>query len=99
MNWSSFTKKPAPKTIMIGFVLVILCACNGAIPIMTYITYIFKDVESNLSPNETAIIAGLIQVIGVGIAIQLVDRLGRKARGNLFCSFILYMIQIKLQMK
>lgn len=82
IEWSNFTTKPALKATMIGFVLVILNTNNGAITIMTYITYLFKDTGSNLSPNESGIIASAIQFIGVCIATQLVDHLGRKVSKN-----------------
>lgn len=87
IEWSNFTTKPALKAILIGLVLVILNTSNGVIPIMTYITYLFKDIGSNLSANESGIIASAIQLISVGIATQLVDRLGRKVNKNLVLVF------------
>lgn len=87
IEWSKFTTRPALKAIMIGFVLIILNVNNGVITIMTYITYLFKDIGSNLTPNEAGIIASATQLVGVFIATQLVDRqLGRRVR-NIYSVF------------
>lgn len=39
---------------------------------------VFQEGGSTLSPNVSAIIIALIQVVGVQISVILVDRLGRK---------------------
>lgn len=86
IEWSNYTTKPALRAIIIGLVLVILNTSNGVIAIMTYITYLFKDIGSNLSPNESGIVASAIQFIGVCIATQLVDHIGRKVSKIVFFS-------------
>lgn len=63
---------------MIGLALVTLNVTNGVPTIMTYITYLFKDIGSSLSANELGIAASTIQLIGVCVAAYFVDRLGRK---------------------
>lgn len=63
---------------MIGVVLVWLNQFCGCFAILNYQAEIFKDSGSSLSPNMSAIVVGVIQLIGAYIATFLVDRAGRK---------------------
>lgn len=45
---------------------------------LSYASTIFDEAGSSLSPNASAIIVGVIQLVGVYISILVVDRAGRK---------------------
>lgn len=45
-----------------------------------YIANIFQESGSNLSPNISAIVVGIIQLVGSFASTFLVDRSGRKVR-------------------
>ena len=51
---------------------------SGNVAILTYTADIFGDSGSSLSPNESAIIVGAIQLIGIYVSTLCVDRFGRK---------------------
>lgn len=50
---------------------------------LNYAGQIFKDSGSHLSPNLSAIVIGVIQLVGTFTPTILVDRVGRKVRFNL----------------
>lgn len=60
-----------------------LCGCFAMI---NYAAVIFEESGSNLSPNVSAIVVGLIQIVGAYFSTVLVDRSGRKIllSGSLF---------------
>lgn len=70
------------KGILIGIILVVMTHFCGLFVILNYTSNIFKNIGSNLSPNNCAIIVGLIQFIGSFFSNFLVDRLGRKVSTN-----------------
>lgn len=78
LRWSDFTKKEAKKALLIGVVLVTLSQCSGCFALINYTANIFEEAGSSLSPNESAIIVGVIQLIGSYFPIVLADRAGRK---------------------
>lgn len=78
LKWSNFTENPARKAITIGIVLVILNQFSGFFAMLNYTGFIFKEAGSSLSPNVSAIIVAVIQIIGTYIASLFVDRSGRK---------------------
>lgn len=82
LKWSDFTTKVARKAILIGVVLSAMNQYCGIPAILAYAAYVFEDAGSNLSPNMSAMIIGIIQVIGNCVATHLVDRSGRKVRIN-----------------
>lgn len=45
---------------------------------ISYASLIFADAGSTLSPDVSAIVIGIIEVVGVYISVILVDRAGRK---------------------
>ena len=61
-----------------GIVLVVLYIYSGITPMTFYTATIFQDTGSNLSPNMSAIVIGVIQLIGTCVATDLVERVGRK---------------------
>lgn len=50
----------------------------GCFAMLIYTATIFQKSGSNLSPNMSAIIVGVIQVIGSYVTTALVERAGRK---------------------
>lgn len=76
--WTTESIEITRKAMIIGVVMVVLNIFNGVEPMTYYTANIFQDTGSNLSPNMSAIIIGVFQVIGTWIATQLVDRSGRK---------------------
>lgn len=94
-----FTSKISCKAILIGVVLIVLNTYNGNITLSNYTKLIFDETGSNLSTDLSAIITAIIQIVGVFVATQLVDRLGRKVlslstskhmHSNLFYLFRFY---------
>lgn len=67
----------------------------GVFTMLNYTATIFRDSGSSISPDYSAIIVGLIQLLGTYFATFLVDRLGRKilltlsAIGSSLCLAIL----------
>lgn len=80
---------------MIGVALILLHELCGCFTMLNYTAYIFKQSGSSLSVTLSAIIVGLIQLMGTYVATFLVDRLGRKilltfsAIGTAICLAIL----------
>lgn len=52
-----------------------LCGC---FTMLNYTATIFRESGSSISPNFSAIIVGMIQLLGTYVATFLVDRIGRK---------------------
>lgn len=50
----------------------------GCFAMLSYTATIFKESGSNLSPNKSAIIVGVIQLAGGYCSTLLVERAGRK---------------------
>lgn len=77
-NWSDLLRNPGRKAFLIGIGLAILNQFCGCIAMSNYTANIFKESGSTLSPNNSAICVGVIQLIGSFVAMNLVDRAGRK---------------------
>lgn len=77
-SWSDVTSGLVSKTMIISIVLIVLNTCNGTIAISGYVSNMFEDTGSNMSPNMSAIVIGIIQLFGTCVAMKLVDRFGRK---------------------
>lgn len=77
-NWTPETTAIARKAMITGIVLVVLYIFSGITPMTFYVATIFQETGSNLSPNMSAIVIGIIQLIGTWIATELVERVGRK---------------------
>lgn len=78
LKCSDFTTKPAQKALMLGIVLVGLYLWNGSYALSAYITNIFEQTGSILSPNMSTIVIGIVQVVGTCVAAATVDHFGRK---------------------
>lgn len=51
---------------------------TGSYALLSYASLVFQEGGSTLSPNVSAIIIAIIQVVGVQISVILVDKAGRK---------------------
>lgn len=78
ISWSDLTSGAGRKSLIIGIVLVMLCVCNGVFAISIYSASIFQETGSNLSPNMSTIVLGIIQCVASCVTMHLVDRSGRK---------------------
>lgn len=85
LKWSDFKRGPARKAMLIGIVLVALNQFSGCVAMLNYTATIFQEAGSNLSPNISAICVGAIELVGSYVAMNLVDRAGRKV--HLFVFF------------
>jgi hypothetical protein len=63
---------------MIGLFLMFLNQFSGSFAIMVYTADIFRKSGSDLTPNESAIIVAVIQLLGVYVSTICVEKCGRK---------------------
>lgn len=77
-KWSNLTTKSVRKAMKIGIVLIVLNEFSGCSAMLNYTANIFEEAGSNMHPNISAIVIGVIQVFGTIIATNLVDHVGRK---------------------
>lgn len=77
LNISTVTK-PAKKVLLIGVGLMFLEQFSGLFALLFFVSTIFKYSGSSLSPNESSIIVGVIQLIGAYCSTMLVDKAGRR---------------------
>lgn len=80
LKWSDLTKIEAKKALSIGIVLAIMNQFCGVFALLNYTSKIFEASGSSISPNESAIFVGVVQLIGSYVPIALVDRAGRKVK-------------------
>lgn len=80
LKWEDFTSKASRKAITISVVLVTLNQLCGTFSMLSYTATIFKVSGSNLSPNMSAVVVGIIQIMGACCSSALVDRVGRKVK-------------------
>lgn len=78
LKMSDFKSKTTRKALIIGVTLAALNQFCGCFAMLNYTASIFKESGSNLEPNMSAIVVGAIQLIGSSVAMNLVDRAGRK---------------------
>lgn len=77
-KWSDFLVRPGRKALIIGIVLAALNHITGSYALLNYTATIFEASGSIISPNESALVVGIIQLIGTFIVPILIDRSGRK---------------------
>lgn len=77
-KWSDVTTGPGRKAMTIGIVLVLINQFCGCFAMLNYTASIFRDAGSTMSPDMSAIIVAVIQLLGSYVATNLVDRAGRK---------------------
>lgn len=78
ISLKDFVEPKARKAFMIGFALMAINQLCGCFVMINYTATIFKQSGSNLSPNMSAIIVGIIQLFGSYMSTLLVERAGRK---------------------
>ncbi|KAL7028633.1 hypothetical protein ACKWTF_005933 [Chironomus riparius] len=78
LTLSDFTTRPARKSIIAAMALMVFEIFTGTYALLSYASLVFDESGSTLSPNDSAIIVGVIQVVGVYVSTLLVDRAGRK---------------------
>lgn len=66
------------KAFMIGMALISMHELCGCFTMLNYTAMIFRESGSTISPNFSAIIVGIIQLLGTYVATFSVDRFGRK---------------------
>lgn len=80
---------------MIGIALICMHEFCGVFTMLNYTATIFRESGSSISPDFSAIMVGIIQLLGTYVATFLVDQLGRKilltlsAIGSSLCLAIL----------
>lgn len=70
--------KPALRVLIIGIGLLYLEQFSGVFALLFIVSSVFEKSGSQLSPEISAIIVGIIQLIGAYISTMLVDRTGRR---------------------
>lgn len=70
--------KHSRKVLSYALVLVALQQFCGGFPMLNFTATIFQESGSNLSPNSSSIIVGVVQILGAIICTFLVERAGRK---------------------
>lgn len=79
VKWEDLTSNPGRKALIIGVVLAISGHISGSFAIINYNATIFQKSKSDfLSANDSALVVGIVQLVGVVIMLCLVERLGRK---------------------
>lgn len=66
------------KAFIIGIAFIFMHEFCGVFTMLNYTATIFRESGSTISPHISAIIVGLIQLLGTYFATFFVDRLGRK---------------------
>lgn len=64
--------------MVIGIALMFLNQCCGVFGMLNYTASIFAEAGSSMTPNMSAIIVGVIQLLGTYVSSNLVERAGRK---------------------
>lgn len=78
LTWSDLTSGPGRRAMTIGIVLILLNQFCGCFAMLNYTANIFQAAGSSMSPNMSAIVVAIIQLVGSYVATILVDRAGRK---------------------
>lgn len=77
---SDYIKNPGRKAMIIGVVLAALNHLTGSFALIAYAGTVFQKSGSALSPNDSALIIGFIQLIGTFLVPLCVEWTGRKVR-------------------
>ncbi|CRL04891.1 CLUMA_CG017942, isoform A [Clunio marinus] len=73
-----FLTHPAKKVLIIGIGLMFLEQFSGVFALLFFVSTIFEHSGSSLTPNESSIVIGLIQLIGAWCSTIFVDKKGRR---------------------
>ncbi|KAH8263134.1 hypothetical protein KR044_005130, partial [Drosophila immigrans] len=78
LRFGDFTNRKARKAFFIGFGIILANQLSGCLIMVKYITIVFRDAGSSLSPMVSSIIVIIIQLVGTYSATLFVERAGRK---------------------
>lgn len=84
IKWSELITGVGRKSMIIGIVLAALNQFSGVFGMVQYTASIFEEAGSNMSPNMSAIVVGVIQLFGSFAPTYLVERAGRKVINSFF---------------
>ncbi|XP_005190291.2 facilitated trehalose transporter Tret1 [Musca domestica] len=79
VSLKDFAEPKARKALCIGMGLMAVNQLCGCFVMLNYTATIFKNSGSTLPPNQSAIIVGVIQLVGTYASTLLVERAGRKS--------------------
>lgn len=88
---SDITSGPGRNAMIIGIILAGINQLSGCFAMLQYTATIFQEAGSSMSPNMSAIVVGVIQLLGSYVATIAVDRAGRKVKTS-----IKYFLQLHL---
>lgn len=83
-NFGDLLTVPGRRALTIGVLLILLNQCSGIFAMLNYTATIFEEAASEMSPNMSAIVVGVIQLLGAFLATNLVDCAGRKVNSSRF---------------
>lgn len=78
LRFADFMEKAPCKAMIIGVMLATLNQFCGVFAMLNYTATIFKESGSTMTPNASAIVVAVIQILGSSLSTFLVDRAGRK---------------------
>lgn len=78
LKLSDITTGVGRRAMLIGIVLAMINQLSGCFAMLQYTATIFEEAGSSMSPNMSAIVVGIIQLVGSYVATVLVERAGRK---------------------
>lgn len=76
-DWAELRTRIAQRALSVGLVLMILYQFSGVVAMMSYTANIFQEAGSN-DINLSAVVTGVLQLLGNVVATFAVDRIGRK---------------------
>jgi len=77
-DWHEFLSRPARKVLIIGVGLMYLEQFSGVFALLFYVATIFERSGSSLSPTQSSIVVGVIQLVGAWCSTMFVDKAGRR---------------------
>lgn len=75
------------KALTIGIVLITISQFCGCFVMLNYTNKIFSESGSTMSPNNSAIFVGIVQLIGGYFSTAYVDKAGRKVGDTQLTNF------------
>ncbi|GAB0091271.1 hypothetical protein DMENIID0001_060900 [Sergentomyia squamirostris] len=78
ISLEDFKPKSTRRALIISFILIAGRNCCGIFPLINFTSSIFEEAGTDLTPNMSAIVVGLIQLIGIYISLMCIDRAGRR---------------------
>ncbi|GAB0091267.1 hypothetical protein DMENIID0001_060860 [Sergentomyia squamirostris] len=78
LSLQDFKPATTKKALLISLVILSGRNFSGIFPLMNYTVSIFKEAETGINPNVSAIIAAVIQLTGAITSAYLTDKFGRR---------------------